>query len=303
MHIQGVFAAALTPLNIDNSLALTDWPEFLEFLAARGCHGVLLLGTTGEGPSFSLEERVRIVEAAVPIREVYPDFQILVGTGTPSLEETIAINRAVFDLGVDGVVILPPYYYRNPSDEGLFEWFSLVVNRSIPEGRAFLIYHIPKLTGIQFDLDLLERLIVSFPRHAVGIKDSTTDPDFAMQLGGCFGSSLLTFSGTDSIFDTALANSASGCITAMANLRSPDLRRVWDARKQGSVDLEARQRLEKARHMMDRFPPNPPLYKAFIHRFHKMPLWSVRPPLCSLSNEQLEYIYSEIHGELDGFEE
>ena len=93
-RIRGVFAAALTPMNRDGSLALSDWPELLDYLVGRGCHGALLLGTTGEGPSMSTEERIRIVHHAVAARQDHPGFQILVGTGTPSLEETIAINLA-----------------------------------------------------------------------------------------------------------------------------------------------------------------------------------------------------------------
>ncbi len=98
-------------------------PVLLDFLAKRGCHGVLMLGTTGEGPSFSPQERHDILSAALKIRQDHPSLKVLVGTGTPSLSETILITKSAFDLGVDGVVVLPPYYYRRATDEGLFNYF------------------------------------------------------------------------------------------------------------------------------------------------------------------------------------
>jgi len=142
-----------------------------------------------------------------------------------------------------------------------------------------------------------------FPGVELGIKDSTTDAETARQLGKKFGKDLLTFSGTDSLFDLALEHSASGCITAMANLRSPDLRRVWDARQRGQADEAARKRLEKARWIMDRYPPNPPLYKALLARLHGFPHWMVRPPLIPLEDELREKILSEALSEVEDFSE
>jgi len=290
----GVIAAALTPLQADYSPALQDFPLLLDFLARRGCHGALLLGTTGEGPSFSPEERTQILQAGLSVRQVHPDFRLLAGTGTPSLEETSALNRSAFDLGVDGVVILPPYYFRKVSEAGLFAWFSEVVRRSVPSGATFLYYHIPPITGISISLDFLERLMEAFPDRRMGIKDSTTDPEFARQVGLRFGSDLLTFNGTDSLFDLALEHQAAGCITAMANLRSPDLRLVWDARRAGTVDAAARDRLEASRAMMNRYPPNPSLYKALLPRLHGLPEWPVRPPLTPLSQAQVQAVLAEL---------
>jgi 4-hydroxy-tetrahydrodipicolinate synthase len=299
----GVIAAAVTPLNQDGSLALEDWPVLLDFLGRRGCHGVLLLGTTGEGPSFSPAERLEMVKAIQPFRSATPDFYILVGTGTPSLEETVILNRSVFELGVDGVVVLPPYYYRKAGENGLFEWYSQVIRKSVPAGSTFFVYHIPSMTGIQISLELLARLMDSFPDRNFGIKDSTFDPEVARALGERFGKDLLTFTGTDSLFDMALEQSASGCITAMANLRSLDLRCVWDARQQGHMDNAACLRLERSREVMSHYPPNPPLYKALLARLHHFPSWTSRLPLLPMPAEQLEKVLAEGCAEVEGFAE
>ena len=235
MHpLAGVYSAAVTPLKADFSPDLEAVPSLLGFLFERGCHGILLLGTTGEGPSFSPEERVGIFRAAQQFREMHRTVRggtckLLAGTGTPSLTETIALTHSAFDIGCDGVVVLPPYYFRKATDEGLFQYFSELIRKVVPADGFLLGYHFPGVAGIGFSPDLLARLKDAFPHQFAGIKDSSHDADFARQLGKRFGSDLLVLTGTDSYLQLALENQAGGCITAPANLISPDLRRIWDA--------------------------------------------------------------------------
>lgn len=281
----GVIAAALTPMYSDFTIALNDLPHFLDFLANRGCHGALMLGTTGEGPSFSPAEREAILRAALVVRQGYPDFILLAGTGTPSLQETIDLSRLAFDLGYDGVVVLPPYYYRDAPADGLFSWFNQVMRRSVPAGGALFGYHIPQISGVPLSLELISRLKDAFPKKFAGLKDSSGDRDFAQELGEHFGKDLWVFTGNDSLFSLALQNSASGCITAMSNIRSQDLRLVWDSHQQGNIDHAAQNRLSAVRAVMGKYAPFPPLYKALLARWHHFPRWKVRPPLRSLSDE------------------
>ncbi len=293
-HLSGVYAAAVTPLRPDFSLALDDIPELLAFLAKRGCHGALLLGTTGEGPSFAPAERREILQAAIAVRKSHPKFHLLAGTGTPSLEETIELTRMAFDIGLDGVVVLPPYYYRKVSDEGLFAWFSQVLLRGVPAGGALFGYHIPPVSGVPLSIDLLARLKDTFPERFAGIKDSSFDPELARALGARFAQDLLVLNGNDGLFSLALQNAASGCITALANLRSPDLRLVWEARETGTTDDQAQERLDAARQFLDKYPPAPPLIKALLARLHHFRRWAVRPPLLPLDDALEEKIVAEL---------
>lgn len=292
--LSGVYAAAVTPLKGDFSPDLDGIPVLLDFLAKRGCHGALLLGTTGEGPSFSREERLAIIRAALQIHQVNPDFYLLAGTGTPSLSETVALTKTAFDLGVDGVVVLPPYYYRTVSDEGLFTWFSQVLRQAVPESSALFGYHIPPVTGVPFSLDLLCRLKDAFPTRFAGIKDSSGDAAFARQLGERFGCDLVVFTGNDRLFSQALEKYASGCITAMANVISPLLRGVWDAYKAGQSSTQLQQKLNAARDVMDSRPPAPPLLKGILTELFGLPAWAVRPPLVPVSPESLRTAVEEM---------
>lgn len=291
--LSGVYAAVVTPLNSNLSPDIDGLTNLLHFLANRGCHGVLLMGTTGEGPSFSLNERLTVYESAVKASESIPGFQLLAGTGTPSLEETISLTHFAFDMGFTGVVVLPPYYYRTASVTGLYCWFSKLLEKAIPSDGALLGYHIPPVSGVSLSLELLSRLKDSFPDQFAGIKDSSGDPEFARLIGKQFGNDLLVLNGNDRLFSLALQSHASGCITAMANLLSPLHRQVWDKYQSGSIDEITQERLGHAREVLDRYQPMPPLIKLLLSRLHGFPHWEVKPPLLDTDPAQADIILSE----------
>jgi len=293
-NLAGVYAAALTPLKGDFKPDLEAIPPLLAFYARRGCHGALLLGTTGEGPSFAPEEKIGIFRAASRVREEYPDFRLMAGTGTPSLEETSALSRAAFDLGFDAVVVLPPYFFRKTTDEGLLTWFDEVIGNSVPSGGALLGYHFPGLSGVPLSLDLLSRLKDSHPRCFAGIKDSSGDPGHAVDLGKRFGAELTVLTGADNLLSLAIENEASGCITAPANLLSPCLRRVWEAHQRGESDSETQAQLTAWRLTLERYRPYAASLKALMHIRHGFPLWPVCPPLLPLPEGIAEIILSEL---------
>ena len=288
----GVYAAAVTPL-LDSNLDLDSVPRLLAFLAGRGCHGVVLFGTTGEGPSFSPAEREALMRCAREARESMPGFRLIAGTGTPSLSETIELTKLAFDLGFDAALALPPYYFRNATDDGLFQWFRELITKAVPADGFLLGYHFPRVAGIGFSLELLTRLKDAFPSQFAGIKDSSHDADLARNLGERFGSHLVVLTGTDSYLQLAMQNKAAGCITAPANILSPDLREVWEAMREGRDSTEVQARVKKQRNVLDAYPPFPPTLKALLHRLHGFPRWAVRPPLERLTENMEAQVVQE----------
>lgn len=286
--LSGVYAASLTPLKKDFSIDLDSVLPFLDFLAKRGCHGALLFGTTGEGPSFAPDERNALLQKAQEIRKKHPRFRILAGTGTPSLQETIDLTRSAFDLGCDGVVTLPPYYFRKATDDGLFAWFSEVIRRAVPRDGALFGYHFPSVAGIGFSLELIKRIKDAFPVQFAGLKDSSHDEALARKLGEMFGESLCVLNGTDSYLKLAMEAHAGGCITAPANLLSPVLRELFDAQMAGQPTDAVHARISELRHITEEYMPFPPALKALVARLHGFPLWPVRPPLSPIAPEQAE---------------
>ena len=296
--LAGVYAAAVTPLHQADDhaseLDLESVPVLMRFLASRGCHGAVLFGTTGEGPSFSPAERERVMRAALAARASLNGFRLIAGTGTPSLSETIELTKLAFDLGYDAALIVPPYYFRKATDDGLFNWFSEVIRKAVPADKYVIGYHFPTVAGIGFSVELLARLKDAFPVQFAGIKDSSHDADLARTLGGKFGSDLVALTGTDSYLKLAMDNKAAGCITAPANLISPDLREVWDLMNEGKDSTEAQNRVTEKRHVLEKYPPFPPTLKALLHRMYALPRWAVKPPLESISTELEEKALQEL---------
>ena len=178
--LAGVYAAAVTPIRAsDSTLDHESVPFLLRFLASRGCHGAVLFGTTGEGPSFSPSERESILRSARAYRNQLRGFKLIAGTGTPSLSESIELTKLAFDLGYDAALVVPPYYFRKATDDGLFAWFSELINKAVPKDRYILGYHFPNVAGIGFSLELLARLKDAFPTQFAGIKDSSRKPPSA----------------------------------------------------------------------------------------------------------------------------
>ena len=265
MHpLSGVYVAAITPLNANYTPDLDAIPQLLDFMAKRGCHGALLLGTTGEGPSFAANERYAIFKAALPVRDKHPDFKLLAGTGTPSLSETISLTRFAFEIGFNGVVTLPPYYYHQATVDGIYAWFQEIINRAVPNDGNLLGYHIPAQSRVSLPLDLLSNLKDSFPNQFAGIKDSSGDPRHLEDIAARFGNDLLILVGSDALLSHSLEHQGSGCITAMANLYSPDLRVIWDTYQQGKTAPLVQERLTAYRNILLNYTPYPATIKALI---------------------------------------
>ncbi len=292
-RLAGVYAAAVTPLKPDSTVDFESIPLFLRFLASRGCHGALLFGTTGEGPSFSLKERETVLRSVRVSRNQLPGFRLLAGTGTPSLGESIELTKLAFDLGYDGALVLPPYYFRKASDDGLFQWFSELINKSVPKDKSILGYHIPGSAGIGFSLDLLARLKDTFPVQFAGIKDSSGDANFATQVGQRFGRDLVVFTGTDSLFTHALSNHAQGAITAPANLISLHLREIWELFLEDKDTSEIQASVTAQRNILEKYTPLAASIKAMLHKQHEFPQWNVKPPLMPLNEGLTEKMIQE----------
>lgn len=294
--LAGVYAAAVTPIKPDSTLDLESVPALFSFLASRGCHGAVLFGTTGEGPSFSPTERETLMRAARAARESMPGFRLIAGTGTPSLSESIELTKLAFDLGFEGVLVVPPYYFRKATDHGLFNWFQEVIRQGVPSDGYLLGYHFPNVAGIGFSIELLSRLKEAFPVQFAGLKDSSHDADLARNLGATFGTDLVVLTGTDSYLRLAMQNQAAGCITAPANIISSDLREAWDLINEGKDPAEPLARVKKQREILEKYPPFPPTLKALLHRLHGFPRWAVRPPLEAISAEMEEEVADQFEG-------
>ncbi len=291
--LEGVIAAAVTPMQPDGQADLAALPRLIDFLAGRGCHGVLLLGTTGEGPSFSVAERTEILRAGLRHRDTaQPNLKLLAGTGCANLSDTIALTLAAFDMGADAVVTLPAFYYKGVSPEGIAAYFEAVVRQAVPPTGRLLAYHIPQVSGVAVPAASIRALRERFPDQMWGMKDSQDDLPHTLEISRQFPD-FHVFAGSDSILTEALAGGAVGSITALANVTSPLNRSVWEAHQAGGAAPEAQQALVRARQVIKGLS-GPAAMKAVLADLFGFPDWPVRSPLEPLARETRARLSAEM---------
>lgn len=288
---RGVLAAVLTPM--DENLA----PNHLAFTAhchrllAAGCHGLSVFGTTGEGTSLSTDERLAALEALVE-NGISGDI-LLPGTGSCALTDTVRLSRAALEAGAAGVLVLPPFYYKDTGDDGLFRFFAEVVERVGDDRLRLYLYHIPQMTGIDLGLPLISRLIDAYPGVIVGTKDSSADRERITTLCREFpGFSVLA--GTETLLLDTLRSGGDGCISATVNVTSRLARRVHDAHASGKDDeAEALQvRLTALRASIEMYPVIPAL-KRLMGELTGDGTWrNLRPPLSGLDKKRAQELLS-----------
>ncbi|MCS6892021.1 MAG: dihydrodipicolinate synthase family protein [Rhodovarius sp.] len=211
----GINAAVLTAMHADLSPNLDAMARHAHWLLANGCNGLGVLGTTGEANSFGLHERKAILEGLIA-RGIPPE-RMMPGTGCASLTDTVELTIHARDQGCPGVLVLPPFYYKSPSDDGLFAYFSELVKR-VGGGIAIYLYHFPQQSAVPFSLSLIGRLREAFPGTFRGIKDSSGDyANMKAMIDAFAGDGFEVYSGSDEFVQRILADGGAGCITAAAN--------------------------------------------------------------------------------------
>ncbi len=283
-NLKGVFAAALTPLKNDLSVDQEKLVSHCRWLLDNGCDGLAVLGTTGEANSFSLAERIGILEtlAAAGIS----GSKLMPGTGSCSIPETVALTRRAVELGAAGVLMLPPFYYKGVSDEGLFAAYSEVIERVGDDRLKVYLYHFPQMSAVPISYDLIERLLRRYPDTIAGMKDSSGVFDNmagAAQKFPGFG----VFSGGDDFLLPLLEKGGVGCITAVCNIAcslSAKLYRAWQENDGAAEGLQ--KDLIKVRQAVSTYPYSAGLKTLLAHYSGDEDWPTVRPPLVTLDENQ-----------------
>ena len=169
--LKGIIAPALTPFNDDLSVAEDLYIAHAKWLLDDGCVGLAPFGTTGEALSVGMDERNHILEKLVD--EGIDPAKLIPGTGLTNLPDTVKLTRKAVDLGCAGAMILPPFYFKNVADDGLFAYFAKLIEMVARDALRFYLYHIPQVAGVGIPVDVVRRLREAFPQQIVGIKDSS----------------------------------------------------------------------------------------------------------------------------------
>lgn len=288
----GVFAAGLTPFQSDLSVDLEALAEHTRRLLEQGCDGVLLFGTTGEGLSLSVEERVSGLDAVLSAG--ISAERLLVGTGALALPDALTLTRKATDQGVGGVLVLPPFHFRQISSAGLFQFYDQLVQGVGYTDLRLYFYHFPELSGVPIPFDLIQKLRDAYPDQVAGIKDSSGEWDHTEALCQHFPD-LQVFSGTERLLLRVLDAGGDGCISATVNVTAPVAAAVQARWQAGEDPTAVQQTLTDLRTAFAPLPTIPALKTLLSHRL-EAPHWTpVRPPLASLTDEEDDAVTKILH--------
>jgi 4-hydroxy-tetrahydrodipicolinate synthase len=168
--IQGLWCATLTPVGNDGRIDHARFVDHVRWLFTQGVQGIAPFGTTGEGQSFSLDERRAGVDALLAAG--IAGSRIVSGTGCASLPETIALSKHAVQAGCKACLVLPPFFWKDPSDDGLFAWYAQLIEGVADPRLRVMLYHLPQVSSVPLSVDLVARLAAAFPGVVAGIKDS-----------------------------------------------------------------------------------------------------------------------------------
>jgi len=242
----GIWAAALTPVDCNLQPDADRAVAYYRDLLRDGCDGIAMLGTTGEAMSLGADQRMAFMEAVAG--RGLPLERTIVGTGAACLDDAAALTRAAFELGFAAALVMPPFFYRDATDDGIVRFFDELFARTPPPDGGVILYHFPRMSGIAFHADVVDRLIDEFPGAIVGMKDSANDPALRSEVLARHPD-LAVFPGSESHLLDAKAAGAAGCISGSVCLWPRLAREVFTGEDQALA-----QRLSECRAALDGLP-------------------------------------------------
>jgi 4-hydroxy-tetrahydrodipicolinate synthase len=291
-RIKGVLSPVVTPFKADLSPDTERFTRHCRWLLSNDV-GLAIFGTNSEGNSLSVDEKIdlldHLVESGVDPARMMP------GTGCAALTDSVRLTAHAAHLGCAGAWMLPPFYYKGVSDEGLFRSFAEVIERVGDARLRIYLYNIPPVSQVAITVPLIERLLAAYPGTIAGAKDSSGDwSNTQAYLDNFAAQGFDVFPGSETFLLQGLRHGGSGCISATANVNPDPIAKLFATWRDTDADAQ-QQRLNVVRGIFASYPMIPAL-KAAIASFGSDPEWTkVRPPLVELTRAQ----ESSLMGELD----
>ncbi len=280
--LSGVWCATLTPLTAAGNPDHARLVAHVRRLLAAGTDGVALFGTTGEGQSFSVAERRAGLEALLAAG-VAPQ-RILVGTACAAPTDTIELTRHAVASGCAGALVLPPFFFKGVSDEGVYASYARVIDGVNDPRLRLYLYHIPQVTSVDTSTAMVDRLCAAYPGIIAGIKDSSCILEHELAFVRHF-TKLSIFVGFEPHMPATVAAGGRGTICGIANLYPRALRRLFDARDEATRRAELAP-IEQLVELLGRFQLNPAFKAIAAHLTGDEGWLGVRPPLVALTADE-----------------
>ncbi|AIF69552.1 hypothetical protein PAP_05760 [Palaeococcus pacificus DY20341] len=209
--IEGIFVPHVTPFDDAEEINEEALRELVEHFINSGIYGLVTLGSNGEFPYLSYEERKRVLKIVVD--QTNGRVPVIGGTAFSSTKETIALTKEAWDIGVDAVIIAPPYYFKPSPRELYYHYAAIIEATDVP----ILIYNVPKFTGYNIPLEVINRLAEEYSQ-IIGIKDSSGLISRIGELIRTLGDKISILAGTGDLIYPALSLGAHGAVVAVANV-------------------------------------------------------------------------------------
>jgi len=290
-RLKGVFSPVLTPFNPDYSPAPDRFVKHCRWLIDQGV-GLAVFGTNSEANSLSVKEKCELLdmllEAGVPADRMMP------GTGACALTDSIELTRHAVRSGCAGVLMLPPFYYKGVSDEGLYRAFATVIDAVADDRLRIYLYHIPPVSQVPITAGLVARLLKAYPGAIAGMKDSSGDwKNTAAMLEQFQPQGFDVFAGSETFLLATLRGGGAGCITATGNVNPGPIVALYEHWHE--ADADARQAgLDATRGVFQKFPMIPAMKAAIAWKSGNEAWRTVRPPLVELDREQRDALQAAL---------
>jgi 4-hydroxy-tetrahydrodipicolinate synthase len=289
--LSGVLTPVLTPFNSDYSVSRPRFLKHCRSLIEQDV-GLAVFGTNSEANSLSVAEKRQLLDMLVD--EGLPTSRMMPGTGCCSITDSIELTRHAVELGCAGVLMLPPFYYKGVSDEGLYRNYAAIIDAVGDDRLKIYLYHIPPVSQVGISLGLIERLLKDYPGAIAGIKDSSGDwNNTAAMLKEFQPEGFDVFAGSEVFLLRTLRHGGAGCITATGNVNAAAIARLAaDWQESGADDQQAG--LDAVRGIFQKYPMIPAMKSAIAWQAGDE-AWSVlRPPLVELTPDQQQALRQDL---------
>jgi len=294
--IRGIYAAAVSPFREDGSLDTAKLVAYCQYLVSDGgCDGVAPTGTTGEGNSISFRQKMKLAEAFAEAG--FDPSRAIFGTGACATQDAIDLSQAALDAGFPNVLVLPPFYYKNPTDEGLYRYFAQLIETIGDDRLRVYLYHFPQMSMTPIPVDVAVRLKRDFGSVVAGLKDSSGDMSQALAFADATGgveSDFDVYPSSEAFLFEGLAGGCAGIISGSTNAFATKVKAALAA--EGAAREIAFEAVKAARATASKYPLMAAMKQLEAWRTGDDSWTRMAPPLVPLSAEQQANLRSDVEG-------
>ncbi|SMC30976.1 dihydrodipicolinate synthase family protein [Polynucleobacter kasalickyi] len=289
--LPAVLSPVLTPVQSDGEILLELFAKQCGWLQKSNV-GLAVFGTNSEGNSFSASQKINALEYLV--NHGLAANQMMPGTGACAVADAVTMTRATLELGCSGALMLPPFYYKDPAEDGLFAYYAQIIEKIGSDQLKIYVYNIPPVVKFGIPVTLLERLVAAYPNTVVGMKDSSGDWEYTKAcLDALSPKGFRVYAGSESFLLRTLRAGGAGCISATANVNPAAIAHLATHWQDDNAD-ELQAGLDVVRTTFAKYPMIPAM-KAACARYSGNNQWSqLCPPLLTLPQETQEKLFTDL---------